>query len=148
MTEATATSFEVRQSIEIAAPRERVFELVATPEGVAKWGPYTTFEPRVGGRFDFQKSEWHATGEIVEIDPPRVVAYTWDWLNHPLGRRTEVRFELEERGEGTLLHLIHTGLPSEEEQQSHNHGWEHYAGRMKDVAEDRDPGPDTMGEEA
>ena len=147
MTEATATAFEIRQSVELDAPRERVFELVSTPEGMAKWGAYTNFEPRVGGRYDFVKGEWHATGEVTELDPPRLVAYTWDWLNQPLGVRTEVRFELEERGNGTLVHLIHTGLPSEEQRQNHDHGWAHYAGRIKDVAEGRDPGPDRLGEE-
>jgi uncharacterized protein YndB with AHSA1/START domain len=146
MTEATAINFDLKQSIEIDAPRERVFELVATPEGVAKWAPYTKFEPRVGGQYDFIKGEWHATGEITEIDPPRLVAYTWDWLNQPLGVRTEVRFELEERDGGTLLNLIHTGLPSEEQRQNHAHGWAHYEARVKDVAEGRDPGPDVMPE--
>jgi uncharacterized protein YndB with AHSA1/START domain len=144
MTEATTTAFEVKQSIEIEAPRERVFALVATPEGMAKWAPYTAFEPRLGGRYDFVKDEWHATGEVTEIDPPRVVAYTWDWLNEPLGVRTEVRFELEDSGAGTILHLTHVGLPSEQQRKSHDHGWAHYAGRVKDVAEGRDPGPDKM----
>ena len=82
----------------------------------------------------------------AEIEHVVRVAYTWDWLNQPLGTRTEVRFELEERGDGTVLNLIHTGLPNAEQQGSHDHGWAHYAGRVKDVAEGRDPGPDTMGE--
>ena len=148
MTEATATTFEVKQSVEIDAPRERVFGLAATPEGIAKWAPYTNVEPRVGGRYDFGEGRRNATGEVTELDPPRLIAYTWDWLN-PAARRAH-RGPLRatrDRGAGTVLHLTHIGLPNDEQRQSHDHGWSHYAGRVKDVAEGRDPGPDTMGEQ-
>ena len=149
MSETATTGVDVTQSVSIAAPRERVFELLTDPEQVRLWMPLTKLEPHVGGRMEFVsgRGEWHAFGEVTEIDPPRVIAYSWDWHNQPIGVPTEVRFELEESGGATVVRLTHAGLPSAEQREQHAHGWEHYAKRLREVGEGRDPGPDTMGEE-
>ncbi len=89
-----------------------------------------------------------AFGEITRLEPPRVVAYTWDWRNQPLGTRTEVTFEVEPDGSGSLVRLRHDGFVEPEQVQSHSHGWTHYEQRLAAVAEGRDPGPDTMGAES
>jgi len=145
--DATGTAFAVRQSVSIEAPIEKVFHLLTDREQIVRWMPVTVFEPEVGGRFEMLVGEHHAAGEVTELDPPRVVAYTWDWLNAPIGARTEVRFELEESDGATVVNLIHTGLPAEQARDSHAHGWAHYAERLKIVAEGGDPGPDTMGQD-
>jgi len=103
------------------------------------------FESRLGGRFEMVRGEWEAAGEVIEFEPPRAVAFTWDWRNQPLGARTEVRFELEEDGGATVVHLRHTGFSEQAQQASHSEGWEHYTGRLKTIAEGGDPGPDLLG---
>ena len=60
--------------------------------------------------------------------------------------RTEVRFELEEDGAGTVVHLSHTGFREGDTRDRHDHGWAHYAERLKRVAEGGDPGPDVMAD--
>jgi len=147
MSSQAATAFAVEQSVQIAAPRERVFALLSDRAELARWMHVTAFEPRVGGRFEMTAGEWVAYGEITEIDPPRTVAYTWDWRNQPLGVRTEVRFDLEEDGQGTLLRLTHTGFADAEQQTSHTQGWGNYLGRLHIVAEGGDPGPDKYMEQ-
>jgi uncharacterized protein YndB with AHSA1/START domain len=147
MSGAGATALAVEQTIRIEAPRERVFALLTDIAEIPRWMPAVTFDRQVGGRFEMVKGEWHAEGEVIELDPPRVVAYTWDWRNQPLGARTEVRFELEEDGAATIVRLTHRGFREPDQQASHDHGWAHYGQRLKTVAEGRDPGPDRMGEQ-
>jgi uncharacterized protein YndB with AHSA1/START domain len=137
--------FVVDQTIRIEAPQEAVFKLLSDKTQLARWQPIDFFEPRVGGKYKFIKGEWIAVGEIVEFDPPRVVAYTWDWENKPIGVRTVVKFELKRDGTGTLVRLTHTGFVDAEWADDHSKGWGYYLGRLKTVAEGGDPGPDTMG---
>ncbi|MBV9422918.1 MAG: SRPBCC domain-containing protein [Solirubrobacterales bacterium] len=144
MSEAQAAALAVHHTVHIEAPRERVFELLTDPAQIPSWMPVTALEPRVGGRFEFIRDEWQAEGEVVAFDPPRLVAYTWDWRNQPMGVRTEVRWELEEEDGGTTVHLSHTGFPEGPHRENHDHGWRHYGERLKTVAEGGDPGPDVM----
>jgi uncharacterized protein YndB with AHSA1/START domain len=146
MSGAAAAALAVEQTIRIEAPRERVFELLTNVAEIPRWMPVVTLEPRVGGRFALVKGEWEAEGEVTEFEPPRAVAYTWDWRNQPLGALTEVRFELEEDEGGTIVHLSHRGFRERAQQESHTHGWSYYGPRLKIVAEGGDPGPDRMGE--
>jgi uncharacterized protein YndB with AHSA1/START domain len=147
MAEATTAGFTVRQSIEIEAPRERVWDLITDPEKAQSWMPMVAFGDRVGERYDFKAGQYHASGQITEYDPPRLVAFTWDWLNSPIGAETEVRFELEEKDGRTLVHLTHVGLPTDESRSGHDHGWDHYMKRLAVVGAGGDPGPDTMAQD-
>jgi uncharacterized protein YndB with AHSA1/START domain len=141
----TTGQFAVDQTIIIHAPRAHVFKLITDPVEAKRWSSVTDFELRVGGHYRLEKGEWIAEGEVIEFDPPRVVAWTWDWKNAPLGVRTVVRFELTEEGENTILHLTHTGFAAEERAKNHGDGWTYYADRLKIAAEGGDPGEDKMG---
>lgn len=146
MSEVRAAALAVEQTIRIEAPRERVFALLTEVAKGPGWFPITVFEARLGGRVEVVRDEWHAEGEVIEFEPPRLVAYTWDWRNQPLGARTEVRWELEEDTGGTLVRLSHTGFREQAQRESHNGGWAYYGQRLKIVAEGGQPGPDRMGE--
>jgi len=50
-----------------------------------------------------------------------------------------VEIDLERRGSGTRLRLVHRGL-SAEARASHSEGWDYFLPRLIDVAEGRDPG--------
>ena len=142
MSDLAAPSLVVEQTIRIEAPRARVFALLTDVAEIPRWIPVVTFEPHVGGRFEMVTGEWEAEGEVTEFDPPRAVAFTWDWRNQPLGARTEVRFELEDDGGATVVHLRHAGFREQAQQKSHSEGWARYTGRLKTIAEGGDPGPD------
>lgn len=142
MNDPVGSALAVEQTIRIEAPRERVFALLTDVAHMPRWIPVVTFEPRLGGRFELVKGEWTAEGEVIEFEPPRAVAFTWDWRNQPLGARTEVRFELEEDGAATVVRLRHTGFAEQTQEESHSVGWVHYTGRLKTIAEGGDPGPD------
>jgi uncharacterized protein YndB with AHSA1/START domain len=85
-----------------------------------------------------------ASGEYVELDPPRRLVFTWGWEGNEAvapGSST-VSFELVAEGDGTRLHFVHSGLPTDEARASHGHGWDHYFARLVTAAETGDAGVD------
>jgi uncharacterized protein YndB with AHSA1/START domain len=63
------------------------------------------------------------TGEYREIDPPRVLAYTWNYDGDKHTTTTLVRFELVERGSETLVRVTHSGFTREAPRADHGKGW-------------------------
>jgi uncharacterized protein YndB with AHSA1/START domain len=114
--------------VHVAAPQERVFQALLDPKQVMRWWTSEdcaiesfTMEARVGGRwtYDTKKSQlnvngvskFHCDGEVLEYEPPRVLAYTWiaNWHETP-AQRTVVRWELAASKGGTLVRVTHSGL--------------------------------------
>ena len=147
-TKAIAGAFEVEREIRIEAPRERVFELLASREGLALWVPVRLFEPRAGGKIEFQfvkpdSGDQSITfGEVTAYDPPSRIAFTWDFKADPLDARTEVSIDLKAEGAATLVRLTHTGFVDEEECSKHDEGWGYWLERMQAIGEGKDPGTD------
>jgi uncharacterized protein YndB with AHSA1/START domain len=79
MTELAPAALAVEQTIRIAAPRQRVFALLTEPTQIGRWMPVTRFELRLGGLFEFTPQGSVAVGKLIDFEPPRLVAYTWDW---------------------------------------------------------------------
>lgn len=100
-------------------PVERVWSAVSDPEEMHHWFPATvTADLRPGGAmsFDFDDPEApETTGEVTEIDPPRLLAFTWgDDL---------LRFEIVPAGEGSRL--VFTHFLSERNEAARNAaGWD------------------------
>jgi uncharacterized protein YndB with AHSA1/START domain len=114
--------------IHIAAPPERVFQALIDPKQGMQWWSNPEFpiesyaiDPRPGGRWRYDTkqcqtsvngvSKFHCEGEVLECDPPRMLAYTWiaNWHERPT-QRTVVRWELAASKGGTLLRVTHSGL--------------------------------------
>ena len=114
--------------IYIAAPPEHVFTALTDAKKVSTWwtGPECpiktfTMEPKLGGRWTYDSAKgsvevngvtkFHAEGEVLEYDPPRVLAYTWfaNWQDDPK-KRTVVRWDLTPKDNGTHLKMTHSGL--------------------------------------
>ncbi|GAA3846662.1 hypothetical protein GCM10022226_82880 [Sphaerisporangium flaviroseum] len=99
----------LRMERRLAHRPEKVWRALTQPAQLAQWFPSSVrLELRVGGEiaFDFPPD---TPGVITELDPPRVIAYTWD--------RDLLHWEVRPDGEGTLLVLTHTindhyGAPS------------------------------------
>jgi len=114
--------------IEIAAPPERVFQALTDTGELKRWfgSPECptkswVMDARIGGHYQYltdkgsvvvnNVSEFECHGEIVEYDPPRVLAYTWiaNWHDDP-SCSTLVRWELTAKSSGTLVRVTHSGL--------------------------------------
>jgi uncharacterized protein YndB with AHSA1/START domain len=139
----TAVEVEVR----IGASPETVFDFFTDPDKMIQWmGRSAELDPQPGGvlRCDINGRSV-ASGEYVELDPPRRVVFTWGWegedsLTAPGSSTVEVLLEAD--GEGTRLRLLHRDLPNAESAEKHGHGWRHYTERLVAVATGKDPGED------
>jgi len=117
-------SHTVRLERVFPGPIERVFDYLSKPELLATWLMPAMVEPQVGGRIRFrsepipenvigptdsQPSECSIRGVITHYDPPRIISYSWNESNY--GVATEVRFELEQKGNDVHLVVTHSRLP-------------------------------------
>jgi uncharacterized protein YndB with AHSA1/START domain len=88
----------------LAHPVEKVWTAITQPAHLARWFPSEVeMDFRIGGklRFVFTNGEGPTLGgEILELDPPRVLAYSWD--------DSVLRFELLPEPDGCTLVFTHT----------------------------------------
>lgn len=139
----------VEQTLRIAARPEIVFNLLTDARQVLRWqGIEAEVEARPGGLLRIRMNARGDTirGRFLEVTPYTRVVYTWGWEVGELpvpAESSTVEITLTPDGAGTLLHLLHRGLPElDEVTEAHAGGWARYLGRLATVAEGRDPGPD------
>ncbi|MBX9720827.1 MAG: SRPBCC family protein [Candidatus Obscuribacterales bacterium] len=105
-------------------PIERVFDYLTKPELLATWLMEGSVEPAVGGRIEYNSGEIPESidipqskesccirGLVKEYEPPLLIAYSWNELNCSM--TSEVRFELEAKGDEVHLILTHSRLTAE-----------------------------------
>ena len=142
--------------IEIAAPPERVFQALTDAQQLKRWfgGPECPakvweMDAGPGGHYRYvtekgavvvnNVSQFECRGEIVEYDPPRVLAYTWiaNW-HDDVTRRTIVRWELTPKSTGTLVKVTHSGLTQLPiARRDYTGGWPGVLEMLKKFAEDK-----------
>jgi uncharacterized protein YndB with AHSA1/START domain len=144
----------VVSEIYVAAPPGRVFQALIDPKQVMQWWTSEQveidsfdFEPRRGGRwrYDTKQSKlnvngvtkFHCEGEVLEYDPPRLLAYTWIANWHEDSRqRTVVRWELAPAGTGTQLKVTHSGLANLPiARKNYSSGWKGVVEQIKKFVE-------------
>ena len=117
------------QEVEYPHPPERVWRALTDPKVLADWLIENDFEPRVGHQFRFRtKPQPGFDGlvecEVVEVDPPRRLAYTWK--GGAMRVPTLVTFTLDPIPGGTRLRLEHSGwegLSGLALRAIHSQGW-------------------------
>jgi uncharacterized protein YndB with AHSA1/START domain len=84
----------VISEIQIAAPPERVFNAISDAEQLKRWftnpecpAKHWKMDARVGGSYSYHSetapvavngvNEFECHGEVLECDPPRLLAYSW-----------------------------------------------------------------------
>jgi len=144
-TESDAESI-VRQ-VWIAATPEDVFPYFTDASKLSVWKAAwaeSNASPGGGFRVDVTGRGDVAYGAYLEIEPPRRIVFTWQWQNQDLAdayRDSVVEVTLAAEGGGTLLRLVHRGVPALYRGGSAD-GWSHYLDRLVAAAAGRDPGPD------
>jgi uncharacterized protein YndB with AHSA1/START domain len=109
-------------------------------------GVEAEIDARPGGVFRMNvRGDGWAAGRFTAVDPYHRIVFTWGWEGDgspvPPGSST-VEVTLEPDGEdGTLLRLVHSGLPLPAV-DLHRDGWDHYLDRLAMRAAGGDPGPD------
>jgi uncharacterized protein YndB with AHSA1/START domain len=160
-TQITPDNNAVLAEIFIAAPPDRVFQALTDPAQMPLWwgekGMYRITECkndlRLGGKWvsvgvGADGKSFQVDGEYIEIDPPRLLVYTWNPSFAHL-HNTTVRVELEPRdvhglqhrgpprvGTGTLVKIRHEGFAGDFAQaKSHGEGWTRVLGWMQAFVE-------------
>jgi uncharacterized protein YndB with AHSA1/START domain len=106
----TADGYDLVFERRLSQPVEKVWAALTVAERISEWlMTRTEIDLRVGGRFalDWIGEDYSMVGEIVELDPPRVIAWTWPHAEHP---DSVVRWELAPDGAGCRLTLTQTKL--------------------------------------
>ncbi|MFF5399333.1 SRPBCC domain-containing protein [Peribacillus butanolivorans] len=121
---------DVKKTVILEAPIQKVWDTVSTAEGIASWFMPNDFQPKVGQEFHVQSPFGPSPCKVLEIDAPHRLSFSWDtdgWI---------VSFILKELDGKTEFTLIHGGwkepdtiLPKPNEKSSvirdkMAHGWE------------------------
>ena len=129
---------------EVHAPREAVWPLVSTADGLARWLDDAQLEPSVGGSVRLALRDAVAIGTVLAVDPPQHVSFSFDWDGDPIGTPTVVAFDAIEHGEGTHLTMRHVGLPAGRQHELHAALWHYWFPRLVAAASAASaPGRDT-----
>ena len=108
--EATPVGHRLTFVRELAAPVDRVWEMLTDRAARMTWLFDGEIEPRVGGVVDLFDDDHHATGVVTIWEPPHRLALTWSSPDAPAG---DVRFDLAATAAGrcrlTVTHSIADG---------------------------------------
>jgi uncharacterized protein YndB with AHSA1/START domain len=139
----------IRGTVHIGAPPKRVFQALTDPRQLLQWwgqkglyhGTDWQADVRPGGQWSCEGvneatgSTYHVSGEYVEVDPPRLLSYTWvaSWSG---ALKTVVRWELEPVAGGTWVRIRHSGFGEAPAQaKDHYQGWTRVLGWMQGFVE-------------
>ncbi len=135
MSNAAGALPDIRQTVTIRKPIQKVWNAVSTAEGVAAWFMPNNLEPKVGFEFQIDGGPWGKSKcKVTVVEPPYKLSFTW-------GKDWTLTFELVDRGDETEFTLIHSGWsvggatefgqPHEVVRETMNGGW---AGIVKKLA--------------
>lgn len=127
------TDITTHHAIEIAAPPERVWEALTSPDQISQWffGVDTESDWQVGGaivhRGEYQGRPYEDTGEILELDPPKRFVHThWSPMSGTPDtpeNHQRVTWSLEPTHDGTALTVDEDNLPSEQAKAISDQSW-------------------------
>lgn len=103
------------QEVVYPYPIWSVWKALTSAEALAQWLMPNDFAPELGHRFTMQSAPrdgWNGVVEcqVVTLDPPRRVAYTWRGGGEASRIDTLVTFTLSAEKEQTRLRLEHSGF--------------------------------------
>jgi uncharacterized protein YndB with AHSA1/START domain len=93
----------------IDRPVEKIWEALTDPKVLANWIGTVEVELRVGGKYEvhFRESKNVMTGRITQLEPMRLLEYSWLESHIPVPQSL-VRWELRPEGSGCRLKLTHS----------------------------------------
>ena len=136
MTTTSTKTVEIKVERTIPAPPSEVFDawldpkIPGTPWHVNK---KLIVDPKVDGLW-----YWLALGGVphygrfIEIDRPDRIQQSWMSRN-TLGEESIVTVTFEKKGEGTLLTLVHSGLPNDAMAKAHEKGWSYIFDKFSNI---------------
>ncbi|MFB5662586.1 SRPBCC domain-containing protein [Alteribacillus sp. HJP-4] len=138
------TTPEIRKQTVFKADIQKVWDKVATAEGMEAWFMPNDFKQEEGGEFTIQSPFGPTPCRVLELDPPNRLIFSWGQAGW------KIVIELKDLGEETEFTLIHSGwgeaeevLPgpgpgktNEEIRDTMNNGWDAIVyERLREVVE-------------
>lgn len=94
---------DIRQTVVLNAPIQKVWNAVATSEGIAAWFMPNDFQPVAGYEFQLEAGPFGKSYcKVTKIDPPNGLSIEW-------GKDWTLTFELTKLDDKTEFTLIHSG---------------------------------------
>jgi uncharacterized protein YndB with AHSA1/START domain len=139
------SAFEIHQEVQVDAPIETTFQSLLDELGPDSQMPNgqslaMKLEPWPGGRWyrDLGNNAGHLWGHVQVIKPPTLLEIigpmpmSYPAVNH-------IQYRLKEEGGKTSLTFVHRamGLLLPEHRDGMPQGWQHWLGRVRDLAERR-----------
>lgn len=115
----------------IAHPPEKIWRALTEPHLIEEWLMKGDFRPAIGHRFGF-RADWGAVDcEVLDIEPPHLLAYSWG--DHEL--KSIVTWTLTPTGSGTQLRLEQTGFRRDQPRYfgGANAGWPRFLAKLEEV---------------
>jgi uncharacterized protein YndB with AHSA1/START domain len=124
----TTRTIEVRVERLISAPPREVFDAWLDPK--IPGNPWNMAEklllnPEVDGFFYWLVKGNAHYGRFTELERPFQIRHTW-MSRSTLGEESTVVVTFQQQGEGTLMALVHSGLPDTEGGRGHERGWNYF----------------------
>lgn len=103
MSNSTNTLPDIKQTLVFNAPIQKVWNAVATSEGIAAWFMPNNFKPEAGYEFHLEAGPFGKSPcKVTDITPPNRLSISW-------GRDWSLTFELTDLDGKTEFTLIHSG---------------------------------------
>jgi uncharacterized protein YndB with AHSA1/START domain len=135
---------ELRLSIVIDAPPERVFKALVDPAALNKWiASSAAVDPRVGGRYSYGWKHQHGGRDfeggptrILDLVPNERLVTDWpDWRGDPTKPKTRVAWLLERVGLKTRVTVVHGEFPRTVDISDYPFGWPWFLNQLKNLVE-------------
>ena len=101
---------DIKQTVVLNAPIQKVWDTVSTAEGIASWFMPSDFQAKEGHEFHIQSPFGPSPCKVLEINAPHRLSFAWDtdgWI---------VSFTLKDLGDKTEFTLIHGGWKQSDDQ--------------------------------
>lgn len=101
---------DIKQTVVLNAPIQKVWDTVSTAEGIASWFMPSDFQLKEGYEFHIQSPFGPSPCKVLEINAPYRLSFAWDtdgWI---------VSFTLKDLGDKTEFTLVHGGWKQSDDQ--------------------------------
>lgn len=131
MTTETKT-IEVKVERTISAPPDEVFDAWLDPKiPGTPWNEADKFvlDPKVDGLFFWTIRGTSHYGRFTELERSSRMQHTW-MSPSTAGLESVVTVTFKKQGKGTLMTLVHSGLPDTNPGKGHEKGWNYFLGKF------------------
>ncbi|ESQ86984.1 activator of HSP90 ATPase [Asticcacaulis sp. AC460] len=130
----TDTATETRSVVverDLAFAPDKIWRALTQPHLIQEWLMKSDFQPKVDHSFRFT-ADWGAVDcRVLEVEPNRVLAYTWD----AYGLESTVTWTLTPSAEGTHLRMEQAGFKADQKQAygGARMGWQRFFDQLQAV---------------